>query len=63
MSEWVKGKPRSSFHLVSTWTRVPARALTLCGRVVETTSVLTVLPAGQRSCESCLRLMQWLPEA
>ena len=44
-----------SWHVIKTWTRVPGRALTLCGRLA-TGATADVLPLGDKSCETCLRL-------
>ena len=45
-----------SWHVVRTWTRVPGRALTLCGRsVTGVEHALPDFPAGAKTCESCLR--------
>ena len=60
-----------SWHVIKTWTRVPGRALTLCGRQVDTLvetphggeghATAPGLPLGDKSCESCLRLAQQAP--
>jgi len=43
-----------SWHIIRTWTRVPGRALTRCGKVA------TGEPSNdfgdEKTCESCLRL-------
>lgn len=45
-----------SWHAIRTWTRVPGRAVTLCGRLVnDVTVALDDFPTGDKTCESCLR--------
>lgn len=43
-----------SWHIVRTWTRVPGRAITRCGRIAAGASS-PFLPSNEPSCESCLR--------
>ncbi len=45
-----------SWHIVRTWTRVPNRAITLCGRTAAG-DTSPDLPA-EKSCESCLRIAE-----
>lgn len=59
MSEFVKIR---SWHIIRTWTRVPRRAVTLCGRRAEGESADT-LPMDEKSCESCLRIAAKRSEA
>ena len=49
---WIR---RKSWHIISTWTRVPGRAIALCGLVIEGPE-MDIFPAGERTCETCLRL-------
>lgn len=44
-----------SWHRVREWTRVPGRAITLCGRTVSGQQSVT-LPMTEKSCETCLRI-------
>lgn len=44
-----------SWHVIRTWTRVPGRAITLCGRDADGLTENT-LPLDEKSCETCLRL-------
>jgi hypothetical protein len=53
MNGWVR---IDSWHLLATWTRVPGRALTLCGRTVQDPPTSAELPGNEKSCETCLRL-------
>lgn len=46
-----------SVHVVRTWTRVPGRAITLCGRMA-TGATSDELPLEEKSCETCLRLKE-----
>ena len=43
-----------SWHIVRTWTRVPGRFITLCGRMGSGTSSMTF--GDEKTCESCLRI-------
>lgn len=53
-----------SWHIISTWTRVPGRGITRCGRTVVTMGTAAenvrvtapFLPTNEKSCETCLRL-------
>jgi hypothetical protein len=45
----------TSWHVVLTHTRAINGWKTLCGRYLETTDTMSVLPSA-RSCESCLRI-------
>lgn len=57
--EWVKGDTeRSSWHIIQTWTRVPNRALTICGRTINDASSIDVPPANEKTCENCFRLRE-----
>ncbi len=47
--------PRRSWHLLRTWTRVPGRALTVCGLTIEGALEHDGVPA-QRTCERCWRV-------
>ena len=42
-----------SWHLIRTWTRVPGRAITLCGKPAHGSTIDDF--GAERSCESCLR--------
>jgi hypothetical protein len=44
-----------SWHVVSTWTRVPGHAITLCGKSASGEQS-PFLPISEKSCETCLRL-------
>lgn len=41
-----------SWHVIRTWTRVPGRAITLCGRTAEGPTAEG--RGDERSCETCL---------
>lgn len=43
-----------SWHVIRTWTRVPGRAITLCGRTATGESADSF--GNERSCETCLRI-------
>lgn len=43
-----------SYHILRTWTRVPGRFITLCGRQGNGDAELTF--GDDRTCESCLRI-------
>lgn len=47
-------KARRSWHLLATWTRVPGRALTVCGLSIVDALEHDGVPA-QRTCENCYR--------
>lgn len=47
---WVKVSTRSSWHILSTYSR------TRCGRMAIASLAVNDLPMGACSCESCLRL-------
>jgi hypothetical protein len=52
--EWVHIR---SWHIIRTWTRVPGRAITLCGRTV----VGDAYPepaGGEATCETCFRIRE-----
>ena len=44
-----------SWHVVRTFTRVPGRAITLCGKQAQG-QTSTGLPMAEKSCETCLRI-------
>jgi hypothetical protein len=44
-----------SWHVIRTWTRVPGRAITLCGRTA-TGESRDIFPSEERTCETCLRI-------
>jgi hypothetical protein len=46
-----------SWHAIRTPTRVPDTYVTVCGRMVVALTLRDVLPAGERTCETCLRLI------
>ncbi len=50
---WVRIR---SWHGVRTATRVPGRFVTLCGRQASSLRVVDLLPLGEKTCESCLRI-------
>lgn len=52
-AKWIRIR---SWHAIRTWTRVPGRAITLCGLTAEGDSRLE-FPADEKSCESCLRML------
>ena len=52
MSEFVRIR---SWHVIRTWTRMPGRAITLCGRTSDGESSPD-LPMDEKSCETCLRI-------
>jgi hypothetical protein len=54
------GKLRS-WHAVRTFTRVPGRAIALCGRWL-TGPFVTALPLNDKTCETCLRLLERVRE-
>ncbi len=43
-----------SWHVFVTWTRVPGQARTLCTRNASGPTA-DVIPANEKSCETCLR--------
>ena len=47
-------RPDLSWHCLRTWTRVPGRAITLCGRSF--TAVTRVELPADKTCETCLRI-------
>lgn len=49
--DWLKIR---SWHVVRTWTRVPGRGLSPCGRILEG-DPLPMYPADEKTCEVCLR--------
>jgi hypothetical protein len=53
---YIQGRPevKRSWHILQTWTRVPATARVWCGRRASG-EVSDVLPEGEKSCESCFR--------
>lgn len=55
MSEWIRTQS-GSWHRVKTWTRVPGRAITLCGKTVNG-DVQADRDHSEKSCESCFRIM------
>lgn len=44
-----------SWHLLATWTRVPGRALSICGRTLNDAESRGGLPPG-KTCETCFRI-------
>jgi len=48
---WIKIR---SWHIIRTWTRVPGRAITLCGR--SATGPTSAGFGDDKSCETCLRI-------
>jgi hypothetical protein len=45
-----------SWHALRTWTRVPGRAITRCGRTVsDIEHALPDFPGDAKTCETCLR--------
>lgn len=52
MSEWVKIR---SWHIVSTWTRVPGRSIALCGKTADWGTPLPAPPEDEKTCETCFR--------
>lgn len=44
-----------SWHLVRSWTRVPGRAVTLCGRTASGPTA-DIFPNDEPSCETCARV-------
>jgi hypothetical protein len=44
-----------SWHIVRVWTRLPDRAVTLCGRSAQGDG-RAEFPSDEKSCESCLRI-------
>jgi hypothetical protein len=50
--EWIRIR---SWHAIRNWSRVPGRAITLCGRAA-TGETSDTLPEG-KSCENCLRIV------
>jgi hypothetical protein len=46
-----------SWHTIRTPTRVPNTYLTVCGRMVIALTLRDVLPANERTYETCLRLI------
>jgi len=48
-----------SWHIVRTWTRVPGRAITLCGR--SASGATTDSFGDDASCETCLRIAAKAP--
>ena len=54
MSDYQYGFIRS-WHIVKSWTRVPGRAVTYCGRTV-VGDILDELRLTEKSCETCARL-------
>lgn len=58
-TDWIRIR---SWHAIRNWTRVPDRAVTLCGRTADGT-VAADLPMGEKSCETCLRLSVHREEA
>jgi hypothetical protein len=52
MKEWIQIR---SWHIIRTWTRVPGRAITLCGKSA-TGETQPVFPPDEKTCETCLRL-------
>lgn len=54
--EWVLIR---SWHIVRTWTRMPGRAITLCGRTANPTVAAQEHPPGEgRTCERCFQLRE-----
>ena len=51
---WIKIR---SWHLIRTWTRVPGRAITLCGRSAEGQESGEP-PSDEATCESCFRIRE-----
>jgi hypothetical protein len=43
-----------SFHILRTWSRVPGRFITLCGRVGNGEAELDF--GNEKTCETCLRI-------
>lgn len=56
MNEYIRMR---SWHLIRTWTRVPGRAITLCGRTVQNRETANTLPMDEKSCETCLRMAEF----
>ena len=50
-----------SWHIIRTWTRVPNRFITLCGKMGTGQSSDTF--GDEKSCESCLRIRAKWPDA
>ena len=48
-------RPDLSWHVNRTWTRVPGRALALCGRTIPNAANRFDRPA-EKTCETCLRI-------
>lgn len=60
MSEWVRFPSRyASWHLLRTWTRMPGRGITLCGRIVHPVDPPREHPPEEsRTCELCFRVRE-----
>jgi len=54
---WIRRRPDLSWHALRTWTRVPGRAITRCGRTINEVEHRSDLPGNEKSCESCLRYL------
>jgi hypothetical protein len=52
---WVK---ISSWHILRTWTRVPNRGVTLCGRTATMIDEALGPPSDEKTCETCFRLRE-----
>lgn len=46
---------RMSWHIWDTFTRVPGRGRSRCNRNLDAETLRDTRPAGQRTCELCLR--------
>jgi len=51
VSEFIKIR---SWHIISTWTRVPGQAVTLCGKTAR--GEVKADFGNEKSCEICLRI-------
>lgn len=55
MNEWFRIR---SWHIVKTWTRVPGRAISLCGKTGDDVEHAPYPPADEKTCESCFRIRE-----
>ena len=53
-TRWIIGR---SAHAIRTWTRVPGRAVTRCGRTVGGNDFDDLRGFQGRTCENCLKLL------
>ena len=53
-TQWVR---IASWHAIRTWSRMPGRAITLCGRQSRDGEETSDTLPSERSCETCLRIV------